>query len=126
MNMMTHWNPFREMDDFFKSFNRFPTRTQTQEGLLSTDWTPSVDITESDEEFLIKAELPEVKKEDISISVDNGVLTLSGERRSETKDEKDCFGNDRGADAWDGRCGGRTGSEKGQTRLQQVQGLPRP
>ena len=89
MNMMTHWNPFREMDDFFKSFNRFPTRTQTQEGLLSTDWTPSVDITESDEEFLIKAELPEVKKEDISISVDNGVLTLSGERRSETKDEKE-------------------------------------
>ena len=86
---MTRWNPFSEMDEFFKTFNRGLPRSPSHEGLLSTDWTPSVDITETGEEFLIKAELPEVKKEDISLSVDNGVLTLSGERHLETKDEKE-------------------------------------
>lgn len=89
MNMMTHWSPFRDMDDFFKVFNRSLSKPQTQEGLFSTDWTPSVDITENDKEFLIKAELPEVKKEDLNVNVDNGVVTISGERRSETKDEKE-------------------------------------
>lgn len=86
---ITRWNPFNEMDDFFKSYNRALARNQSQEGMLSADWSPSVDITESDKEFLIKAELPEVKKEDINVNVNNGVVTLSGERKSETRDEKE-------------------------------------
>ncbi len=86
---MTRWNPFSEMDDFFKSYNRALARNQSHEGLLSADWSPSVDITENDNEFLIKAELPEVKKEDIDINVNNGVVTISGERHSEAKDEKE-------------------------------------
>jgi len=86
---ITRWNPFGEMDDFFKSYNRALARNQSHEGMLSADWSPSVDITENDKEFLIKAELPEVKKEDIEININNGVVTLSGERRSETKDEKE-------------------------------------
>ncbi len=89
MSMMARWNPFREMEDFFKTYNRDLTRGTSQEGMLSTDWTPSVDITESDQEFLIKVELPEVRKEDISVDLDKGVLTISGERRSETRDEKE-------------------------------------
>jgi len=48
---------------------------------------PTVDISESDTEYLIKAELPEVKKEDVKVTVENGVLTLQGERRQE-KEEK--------------------------------------
>lgn len=86
---ITRWNPFNEMDDLFKSYNRALARNPSHEGMLSTDWSPSVDITESDKEFLIKAELPEVKKEDIKVDVNNGVVTLSGERRSEKKDEKE-------------------------------------
>lgn len=85
---MTRWNPFSEMEDIFKNYNRALARTQQNEGMLSSDWTPSVDITENDKEFLIKVELPEVKKEDISINVNNGVVTISGERQSETRDEK--------------------------------------
>lgn len=88
MNITT-WHPFREMDDFFKSYNRALSRDRTNEGLLSVDWTPTVDITEDEKEFLIKAELPEVNKDDIEISVNNGVVTLSGERKSEKKDEKE-------------------------------------
>ena len=86
---MTVWNPFREMDDLFKSYNRPLTSSQPHEGMLRTDWMPSVDITENENEFLIKAELPEVKKEDIKIDLNNGVVTLSGERHSENKDEKE-------------------------------------
>ncbi len=86
---ITRWNPFNEMDDFFKFYNRSLAQNPAQEGMLSADWTPSVDITENDKEFLIKAELPEVKKEDISIDINKGVVTLSGERKSEVKDEKE-------------------------------------
>ncbi len=51
-------------------------------------WTPSVDITEDEKEYLVKADLPEVKKEDVKITVENGVLTITGERKFE-KEEKD-------------------------------------
>ncbi len=87
---ITRWNPLGEFDDFFKSYQRALARNApSHEGVMSADWTPSVDITESENEFLIKAELPEVKKEDINIDINNGVVTISGERRSEVKDEKE-------------------------------------
>jgi HSP20 family protein len=56
----------------------------------STDWSPAVDISETGEEYLIRAALPAVEKEDVVVSFDNGVLSLSGERlqRQEQKDEK--------------------------------------
>ena len=52
-----------------------------------SEWTPLVDITEDDKEYLIKAELPEVKKEDVKLTVENGTLTITGERKFE-KEEK--------------------------------------
>ena len=53
------------------------------------DWSPTADISETDEEYLIRAALPAVKKEDVKVSYENGVLTVSGERRQEEqKDEK--------------------------------------
>lgn len=86
---IVRWNPFDEMDNFLRSYQTALAKNTAQEGMVSTDWRPSVDITENDQEFLIKAELPEVKKDDIKIQVDNGVLTLSGERKTEKKDEKE-------------------------------------
>ena len=53
-----------------------------------SEWTPSVDIGENDKEYVVKAELPEVKKEDIRVNVEDGTLCISGERRVE-KEEKD-------------------------------------
>ncbi len=83
MNMTT-WNPFREMDELMSRYHRI--------GLSKgdTDWAPAVDIKESKEEYLIEADLPGVNKDDIKVSVHNGVLTLQGERRveKEDKDEK--------------------------------------
>ena len=51
------------------------------------EWAPTVDITEDEKNYIIKAELPDVKKEDVHVRVENGVLTITGERKAE-KEEK--------------------------------------
>ena len=58
------------------------------EGFTLAEWMPPVDIEESDKEYLIKAELPGTKKEEVKIKVEGGTLSISGERKPE-KDEKD-------------------------------------
>ncbi|MGQ0587355.1 MAG: Hsp20/alpha crystallin family protein [Gammaproteobacteria bacterium] len=82
---LTQWNPFREMDEVLRTF-RFPREAA---GPLA-DFTPAVDISERDKEYLVKAQLPGVKKDEVKVEFMNGVLTLSGERRfdKEDKDEK--------------------------------------
>jgi HSP20 family protein len=53
------------------------------------EWAPAADVSETDAEYIIKAELPEVRKEDVSITVQDGVLTLAGERRQEKREEQE-------------------------------------
>ena len=88
---LVRWDPFRELEEMSDRLNRVFTRptvrTNGKEQLTVADWMPIVDISETDGEYLIKAELPEVKKEDVKVTVENGVLTLQGERRQE-KEEK--------------------------------------
>jgi len=55
--------------------------------LKMADWTPSVDISETGAAYVIKAEIPEVKKEDVQVSIKDGMLTIQGERKQE-KEEK--------------------------------------
>lgn len=86
---LIRYNPMREIEEFF---DRFSSPFRSEEGLLPmtrADWMPSVDITESDDEFLIKVEVPEVKKEDLHIQVKNGMLSITGERKHEKKDKKE-------------------------------------
>ena len=52
-----------------------------------TEWAPAVDITEDDKEYLVTAELPQVRKENVKVTVENGILSISGERKFE-KEEK--------------------------------------
>lgn len=80
---------FREMEETLDRLNRlFNTRPNgAKENFVVTDWTPTVDIQENDAEYLIKAELPEVQKNDVKVTVENGILTLQGERKQE-KEEK--------------------------------------
>ena len=90
---ITRWNPFREMDQMQKrmsslwNWEPFRPANGQEETLTVAEWTPNVDIVEDEKEFLIKAELPEMKREDVKVTVDDNVLTLSGERRQE-KEEK--------------------------------------
>ncbi|MBM4133559.1 MAG: Hsp20/alpha crystallin family protein [Nitrospira sp.] len=93
MNAITRWDPFKELEDMQNRLNtmfgRAPVRKagDKDEALTVAEWAPLVDITEDDKEYLIKAELPEVKKEDIKLTVDEDVLTITGERKYE-KEEK--------------------------------------
>ena len=92
MSQLATWNPFRELDEVqnrLGSFfgGRFPRFGDGNGGLQLADWSPQVDITEDDKEYLIKADLPEMKKDEIKVNVENGVLTVSGERKTE-KEEK--------------------------------------
>jgi HSP20 family protein len=85
------WNPFRELEDLQSRLNRVfgevPFRRLEEEAPFFTKWTPAVDIQETDKEYLIKAELPEVKKENVKVEVLDGMLTIEGERTQE-KEEK--------------------------------------
>ncbi len=93
MNTLIRWDPFKEMEDLQSRFTRLfgltPARTENgdRELMTITEWAPSVDIIEDEKEWLLKADLPEVKKEEVKVTVENGVLTISGERKFE-KEEK--------------------------------------
>lgn len=88
---LVRWDPFRELEAMSDRLNRMIARPAVgsagKETLTVADWVPTVDISESEGEYLIKAELPEVKKEDVKVTVEDGVLTIQGERRQE-KEEK--------------------------------------
>ncbi len=86
------WDPFRELEEMSDRLNRMFARPAMWQGngkeiMTVADWTPLVDISETEGEYLIKAELPEVKKEDVKVTVEDGVLTMQGERKQE-KEEK--------------------------------------
>lgn len=88
------WEPFRDMDDMFNRFfadtlRRFPLQGGFGNGGQAREWAPLADVTEKDGEYVIKAEVPEVRKEDVSITVQDGVLTLAGERKQEQREENE-------------------------------------
>lgn len=84
---LVRWDPWREMDNMLGRYMRPISWLRGQDVLTTGDWSPQVDIEETDKEFLIKVEIPEVRKEDVKITVDNGILSISGERKQE-KEEK--------------------------------------
>ena len=84
------WDPIREMEQMLSRHagRRVPARDGSgQESMVLADWAPLVDIHETDDEYVIRAELPEVKKENVSISINNDTLVLEGTRSAE-KEEK--------------------------------------
>ena len=92
-----NWDPFKEMDDLHNQLDnlilgrwgRLPRKggNSEEENVGLSEWAPMVDISEDDKEYVIKAELPEVNKDDLKVRVEKGVLTISGERKFE-KEEK--------------------------------------
>lgn len=88
------WSPLREMENFFdRYYSSFgmPSLFGDEDDLKLRDfeWRPSADISETKTHYVIKAQLPEVDKKDIDVSVEDGVLTLSGERRYEKEEESE-------------------------------------
>ncbi len=94
---LIRWEPMRELERYFAHcnpfFGRLPAGRQgsaTKEEADHAAWTPVANISETENEYLIKAELPDVGKEDVKVTVEEDVITISGERRNdlEHKDEK--------------------------------------
>lgn len=85
------WNPFEEMERMLKEMDRVFSNKRTlphlTETMVTGEWSPAVDILEDEKEFVLKAELPEVKKEDVKVSVEADSLIIRGERKAE-KEEK--------------------------------------
>ncbi len=97
MGALARWDPFRwdpakELEEISERFNRvfsrLPARRESgQEAMTVPDWIPTVDITEDEKEYVIKAEIPEVDKKAVKVTVEGGLLTIQGERKQE-KEEK--------------------------------------
>ncbi|MEK6629066.1 MAG: Hsp20/alpha crystallin family protein [Bdellovibrionota bacterium] len=90
MNQIKIWNPFKELETFQSQLSRFigddwsDVSTETK-----TAFTPKVDIYEDKESYRFKVELPEVKKEDIKVECDHGVMTISGHKVFENETKSD-------------------------------------
>ncbi|HEX8754940.1 MAG TPA: Hsp20/alpha crystallin family protein [Steroidobacteraceae bacterium] len=89
---LVRWDPFASLDDMFARmpsvFGRWPRTSNDGD---TAEWAPSVDISETDTEYLLKAQLPAVKREDVHVTYDDGMLTISGERRQEKEQKGEKF-----------------------------------
>jgi HSP20 family protein len=93
MNTPKHWNQTKDMETFqhnldslLRHSSPFPHGAQ-QQAVVAPEWSPLVDISEDEREYLIKAELPEVKKENVKVTAEAGMLTIMGERKFENGEQ---------------------------------------
>ena len=92
---LVRWEPVRELTSFQSEMNRlfntfFDTPT-TANGSAARRWTPAMDLVETDEHFVLKADLPGLTEDDVNIEVEENVLTISGERKQENVQEGERF-----------------------------------
>jgi HSP20 family protein len=93
MNALNRWNQLKDLEAFQHGLDsllgRSPVRRPEgqEEPMAVTEWSPLVDISEDDLEYRIRAELPEVKKEDVKVTAEEGTLTIMGERKFEKEDK---------------------------------------
>jgi HSP20 family protein len=92
---LIRWEPVRELGTIQNEMNRlfntfFDTPTHSN-GSTYRRWVPAMDLVESDGEYVLKADLPGLSEGDVKIEVDDRVLTISGERKSETEDRKEGY-----------------------------------
>ncbi len=74
MTTLTRWNPLREFDDFFRVGVAQPVARETP------NWVPAVDIVETEDQFVLHLDIPAVPVDKVTVSVEDGVLKVSGER----------------------------------------------
>jgi HSP20 family protein len=88
---LRHWSPFEELAGFRRIFDE-PFAGFLRDGIASAgEWTPLMDVVETKDGITLKVELPGVKQEDISISLEDDTLTVKGERKHESEVKEDGF-----------------------------------
>ncbi|HVB58714.1 MAG TPA: Hsp20/alpha crystallin family protein [Candidatus Acidoferrales bacterium] len=93
MNAVTRWDPFRRASTLQDQVNRLFESTfhaDRNESSLTT-WAPAVDIYETENELVLKADIPDVNEKDLDIRVENNMLTVRGERKFEQKVKEDDY-----------------------------------
>jgi HSP20 family protein len=94
MTTIARWEPFRGLstlhDQVNRLFNETVLRGQGEDSALTT-WSPAVDIYETENELVVKADLPDVAEKDIDVRVENNLLTIRGERKFEKSVSEDNY-----------------------------------
>ena len=93
---LIRWEPFGDVDTLFSrlmpsTLGRWPRVMLEGNGGRKLEWSPSADISETEKEYVIRAELPAVKKEDVQVTLDEGTITIKGERKQRTEDKSEKF-----------------------------------
>jgi len=92
---LIRWDPFSDVDTMFGRLVPSNIANWTRLGVEGNgrklDWAPSADISETDKEYVIRAELPAVKKEDVQVTLDDGMITIRGERKQQKEDKNEKF-----------------------------------
>jgi HSP20 family protein len=89
MNALKRWNQRKALEAWQHALGSLANQPPVlwpegqEEQIAVPEWTPLVDVSEDEKEYLIKAELPEVKKEEVKVTAEGGTLTISGERKFE-------------------------------------------
>ena len=92
MNAIYRWDPFHGFNTLNEQFNRLLGESFTPSGETAlANWAPAVDIYETEDELVVKADLPDVNEKDIDIRIENNTLTIPGERKFEEKVNKDNY-----------------------------------
>jgi HSP20 family protein len=83
----TPWRPFRDLDELQRRFEDFWPLWPSLRGFQfeTGKWVPAVDMYEQDDKYVVKAELPGMKEEDVDVSISGDRLTIKGEKKAETE-----------------------------------------
>ncbi|MDH5370587.1 MAG: Hsp20/alpha crystallin family protein [Gammaproteobacteria bacterium] len=87
---LVRYQPWNSMDQLRREMGRMfegPSSTEEGSNIATSDWTPAVDIKETEKEFIIHADIPGVEPDKIDVHMEDGMLTIKGERNDETKEE---------------------------------------
>jgi HSP20 family protein len=89
---LLRWEPLGDVDALLhrllpRGYSRWPEAALEGAGGRKLEWSPSTDISETDKEYVIRAELPAVKKEDVQVTLDAGIITIKGERKQQKDDQ---------------------------------------
>ncbi|MFZ0135303.1 MAG: Hsp20/alpha crystallin family protein [Desulfobacterales bacterium] len=93
---LVRWDPFREVSTLQERINRlfedaFPRAADLDEELSRAGWRPAVDIYEGETAVVLKAELPGIRKEDVTVEVKDNVLTIKGERTADVEVKEESY-----------------------------------
>ena len=93
MSMTQHnpWNLFDQLQHEMSRAQAHNHKTEDNGNVVTSDWAPAVDIKEENDKYMLIADIPGVNPKDIDIHMENGILTIKGERNSELKTERENF-----------------------------------